>query len=86
MLLTQIHRDLQQAASWYRPEEFVAEILRETDPSLVDELSKEIRALVSHPNLFQNDDVTIDVCRRWDSFCHKFFHAYQDLALKEVEN
>ena len=86
VLLTQIHRDLQQAASWYRPEEFVAEILRETDPSLVDELSKEIRALVSHPNLFQNDDVTIDVCRRWDSFCHKFFHAYQDLALKEVEN
>ncbi len=86
VLLTQIHRDLQQAASWYRPEEFVAEILRETDPSLVDELSKEIRALVSHPHLFQQDDVTIDVCRRWDSFCHKFFHAYQDLALKEVEN
>ena len=76
VLLTQIHRDLQQAASWYRPEEFVAEILRETDPSLVDELSKEIRALVSHPNLFQNDDVTIDVCRRWDSFCHKFFHVF----------
>jgi hypothetical protein len=31
------------------------------------------------------DDVTIDICKRWDVFCHKFFHAYQDLALEEAE-
>ena len=85
VLLTQIHRDLQQATSWYPPQEFVAEILKDGDPSLVDELSEEIRKLVSHPHLFQQDDVTIDVCRRLDSFCQRLFHVYQDLALKEVE-
>jgi len=31
------------------------------------------------------DEKSLDICRRWDAFCHKFFHAYQDLALSEVE-
>ena len=86
VLLTQIHRDLQQAAGWYKPEEFVAGILHGLDQKQASAMAEEIRALVAHPHLFGMDDATIDVCRRWDSFCHKFFHAYQDLALKEVES
>ncbi|MDD4357726.1 MAG: hypothetical protein PHN98_10780, partial [Smithellaceae bacterium] len=85
VLLTQIHRDLQQAAAWYPPEDFAANVLAGLDQSMIDELAAEIKAIVAHPHLFQMDDVTIDICRRWDAFCHKFFHAYQDLALKEVE-
>jgi hypothetical protein len=30
------------------------------------------------------DEKTMEVCRRWDAFCHRLFHAYQDLALREV--
>ncbi|MGP8154562.1 MAG: acyl-CoA dehydrogenase family protein [Smithella sp.] len=85
VLLTQIHRDLQQAAAWYKPDEFVANILKGLDRILIDELAAEIKVLVTHPNLFQLDNATKDICRRWDSFCHKFFHAYQDLALQEVD-
>jgi len=40
--------------------------------------------LISHPSLFTMDQKTIDVCSRWDSFCHRLYHAYQDSALKEV--
>ena len=67
------------------PEEFVADILQGLDPAHVQEMADEIKGLVAHPHLFGMDKATIDVCRRWDIFCHKFFHAYQDLALAEVE-
>ena len=85
VLLMQIHRDLQQAAAWYKPEEFVANVLQGLDQVLIDELAAEIKTIVAHPHLLQLDDATIDICRRWDAFCHSFFHAYQNLALKEVE-
>ncbi len=85
VLLTQIHRDLQVAASWYAPAELVRNILKGHDEAVVEGLAEEITELSVYPNLFQMDEKTIDVCRRWDSFCHNFFHAYQDLALKEVE-
>ena len=85
VLLTQIHRDLQKAANHYPPETLVKDILEGLDPALVNELSSEIIELVRHPNLVTMDAATRDVCRRWDSFCHRLFHAYQDLALAEVE-
>jgi alkylation response protein AidB-like acyl-CoA dehydrogenase len=85
VLLTQIHRDLQKVSPWYAPAEFVRNILYGLDEAIIAELSEEITELVAYPNLFQLDEKTIDICRRWDAFCHKFFHAYQDLALHEVE-
>ena len=85
VLLTQIHRDLQKAAGWYKPEEFVAEILQGLDPAQVREMAEEIQALVAHPHLFGMDEATIDICRRWDAFCHKFTHAYQEQAVKEMD-
>ncbi len=51
---------------------------------VVSALSLEINELVRHPNLFAMDDQTRDICRRWDSFCHRLIHAYQDTALTEV--
>jgi alkylation response protein AidB-like acyl-CoA dehydrogenase len=85
VLLTQIHRDLQKVSTWYAPAEFVRNILHGLDEAIITELSEDITELVAYPNLFQLDEKTIDICRRWDTFCHKFFHAYQDLALHEVE-
>jgi alkylation response protein AidB-like acyl-CoA dehydrogenase len=85
VLLTQIHRDLQKAGDWYKPANFVQNILRGLDDAIIAKFSEEITELVAYSNLFQLDEKTIDICRRWDAFCHAFFHAYQDLALHEVE-
>ncbi|MBI5589821.1 MAG: acyl-CoA dehydrogenase family protein [Deltaproteobacteria bacterium] len=86
VLLTQVHRDFQQVTGWYSPSEFVKNILDGLDETRIKELSEEITDLLAHPHLFQMDEKTIEICRRWDIFCGKFFHAYQDLALREVEN
>ena len=84
VLLTQIHRDLQKAAGDYPPDALVKNILAGADPAVINELAGEIVELVRHPNLVTMDDKTRDVCRRWDQFCHRLFHAYQDKALAEV--
>lgn len=86
VLLTQIYRDLQRNMDWYKPTDFVENILAGLDPVRIGELGCEISELLSHRNLFQMDEKTVEVCQRWDAFCHNFFHAYQDLALQEVGN
>jgi hypothetical protein len=85
VLLTQMHRDLQRVTKWYKPADFVSTILAGLDETLIRELGGEMTELLAHRDLFQMDDRTLEVCRRWDAFCHDFFHAYQDLALQEVE-
>lgn len=84
VLLTQMHRDFQRASEWYSPSEFVANILPDADGVLVRELSDEMTELVAHPDLFHMDEKTLEVCERWDGFCHRLCHAYQDAALREV--
>jgi alkylation response protein AidB-like acyl-CoA dehydrogenase len=85
VLLTQMHRDFQRASTWYGPAEFVENILKNGDPGVIDGLKAEIAELVAYPNLFQADDQTLVICERWDDFCQRLYHAYQDQALKEVE-
>jgi hypothetical protein len=85
VLLMQIHRDLQKASVWYKPEEFVKNILAGGDVERVDKLAAEMAEIVAYPNLLQADDETIQMSMRWDKFCHDLTHAYQDLALAEVE-
>lgn len=85
VLLTQIHHDLQRASDWYSPADFVCSILYGADKATLDEMSSDISEIVAYPNLFQLDEKTVDMCRRWDALCHRLFHAYQDLALTEVE-
>lgn len=84
VLLTQIHRDLQRAAPWYAPAEFVRSVLAGAPADLVREFEAEIEALLAHPDLLALNPETIEVCRRWDRFCHRLFHAYQDAALAMV--
>ena len=85
VLLTQMHRDFQRAAAWYQPAEFVERILQGADPGEIKVLSQEMTELLSHPNLLQMDEKTIEVCERWDKFCQDLYHAYQALAVQEVE-
>lgn len=85
VLLTQMHRDFQRASEWYKPAEFVENILKGGNLNVINGLASEMTELVAYPNLFQQDDKTIDICKRWDDFCQRLYHTYQDQALKEVE-
>ncbi len=85
VLLTQIFNDLKKAAAWYAPAEFIADLLKGGDAALARGMADEAQRLLSHPNLFQPNEKTLEVCRDWDGFCHRLFHAYQDAAIAEVE-
>lgn len=84
VLLLQIHRDLQKASSWYKPEEFVRSNLAGGEAAVVDKLAAEMAEIIAYSDLLQPDDATIKMSRRWDKLCHEFSHAYQDIALAEV--
>lgn len=85
VLLTQMHRDIQKVAGWYPPADFVANILKGADETVIREFSGELASIIAHPNLFGADAATLRVCEQWDKFCQSFYHAYQDLALSEVK-
>ncbi|MDD5224415.1 MAG: acyl-CoA dehydrogenase family protein [bacterium] len=86
VLLTQMHRDFQRAAGWCPPADFVASLLRGADKAVVKECSDEISELLAITHLFEMSEKTLEICRRWDDFCARLFHAYQDLALAEAES
>ncbi len=85
VLLTQIFRDIQRASAWYPPSSFVESLLNGANTRTVRELADEISEITSRLDLFRMDDEAIELCGQWESFCHKLFHSYQDLALDEVE-
>lgn len=85
VLLTQIHTDMRRVLEWYTPEEFVRSVLQGADDTAVSSFSKELKELTAHPHLFTDDEKTLEVCARFDCFCADFFHAYQDIALAELE-
>ncbi|MDR3557523.1 MAG: acyl-CoA dehydrogenase family protein, partial [Syntrophobacteraceae bacterium] len=86
VLLTQIFRDIQRASAWYPPASFVEGLLEGADSGTVRELAGELSEITSRLDLFRMDEETIRLCSRWDCFCHRLFHSYQELALEEVEN
>ena len=85
VLLAQIHRDLQKVSEWYPPSEFVQNLLPGADKKIVDAFSDEISGLVSYPGLVEMNEETVRICQQWDNFCARLFHAYQDLAKRDVE-
>jgi alkylation response protein AidB-like acyl-CoA dehydrogenase len=85
VLLSQIHRDLQQVQSWYSPAAFVGSLLAGAARTVVAGFAEEIESLVAHGSLTEEGPATLEICRQWDGFCHRLFHAYQDLAVEEVE-
>jgi alkylation response protein AidB-like acyl-CoA dehydrogenase len=84
VLLTQMHRDFQRVVAWYPPAEFVTDLLAGADPAVIEEFSGEIQELLAIPHLFEMNERTLEICRRWDDFCARLFHAYQDLAFAEA--
>ncbi len=85
VLLAQIYRDLKRVRDWYDPEEFVRDILRGWAGGEVKRLAREITELLGCLDSEECKAENIGIWRRWDLFCADFFHAYQDLALQDVE-
>ncbi len=85
VLLTQVHRDCQRVAKWYPPTEFVGNLLAGLNPLRITTIATEFASLVAHPSLLTMDDPTRDACIRWDRCCADLVHAYQDLAVLEVQ-
>lgn len=86
VLLSQMYRDLQKAADWYSPSAFTADILTGAKPAVIEYFARELEELLAHQNIFNMDEKTLEICARLDKFCGDFFHAYQDLALSELES
>lgn len=51
---------------------------------LVAGLVGEVADLLTDLDLTTDSVQTRKICRRWDNFCHRLFHAYQDIAFAEV--
>jgi alkylation response protein AidB-like acyl-CoA dehydrogenase len=85
VLLTQMHRDFQRVADWYPPADCVGGLLEGADPATIKEYQEEIKELLAIPHLFEMNEETLEICRRWDDFCARLFHTYQDIALAEAE-
>jgi hypothetical protein len=85
VLLAQVYRDLAGASAWYAPDRFVADILAGGPEDRVMEFQEEIAAILSGPGLFEPGPAAEENCARWDRFCHRLFHAYQDVAAAKIE-
>ena len=85
VLLTQIYRDLKRVREWYDPAEFVRNILGGGSEDVVEKLAGDAVELLGYPDSAEINAETIALWRRWDHFCADFFHAYQELALQDVE-
>ncbi|MHA1913328.1 MAG: acyl-CoA dehydrogenase family protein [Promethearchaeota archaeon] len=84
VLLTQIHRDLQRVKKWYPPDEFVRDLLSGARHDLIEEYASTFTRIVNHDSLLRNDEDTLKICRKWESFSNKLFIAYQEQALAEL--
>jgi alkylation response protein AidB-like acyl-CoA dehydrogenase len=84
LLLTQIHRDFQRVAKWYPPQEFVRDLLNNSNEDLVNAYAEEFSRIINHESLLQNDAITLKVCDNWQKFSNELFIAFQEQALNEV--
>ncbi len=84
VLLTQIHRDLSRVRDWYPTDEFCKDLLKGADSDLIDKYVSEFTKIMTHDNLLRNDEETLAICRDWEEFSNRFFIAYQEQALREL--
>jgi len=84
VLLTQIHRDFQRVAEWYSADEFIKDLLDGLEKERVQDLAMRFQKIISHDSLLKADEETLQLCRDWQSLSNEIFHAYQDLAFKEM--
>jgi alkylation response protein AidB-like acyl-CoA dehydrogenase len=84
VLLTQLFVDFQRARKWYPPQEFIQNMLKGADEQLIRAYAQELEEIMEVPHFFEMSERTIKACGRWDDYCERLFHAYQDQALAEA--
>src|SRR5699024_8607018 len=84
VLLTQIHRDIKKASSWYQPKDLINDLLSGCDPSVVDKFTSAITKLVTYDLSAQPSHESIRQAEEWETFCDDLFLAYQEQAFYEV--
>ncbi|MFW9952888.1 MAG: acyl-CoA dehydrogenase family protein [Candidatus Thorarchaeota archaeon] len=84
LLLTQIHRDFQRVARWYSADQFVRDLLENSDEDLINNYSEKFTNIIKHETLLRNDEITLKVSNDWQQFSNELFKAFQEQALREV--
>ena len=85
VLLTQIHRDFQRVKEWYPADEFVRDLLKNTNNDMVEQYAAKFLRIITHDSLLRNDVETLTLCHDWQKFSNKLFKAYQEQALEELD-
>jgi len=85
VLLTQMHRDFQRVAGWYPAAEFVTAYSRARTRRWSKSCAKEIVELLTIPHLFEMNEATLEICRRWDDFCSRLSTPTRTSALAEAD-
>lgn len=90
VLLAQMYRDFQRQVTQkkyeYSLEEFVADLLVGGEKDKIDGFAKELKILVDYGDLDNNDQKTKEMADRYEKWCEKVIHYYQDIAYNEVKN
>lgn len=84
LLLHQLHQDLNRVSEWYSPKEFVADLLAGATEAITQEHTEALEAVIQH-DFRQNTKETRRAANQWDRLVTDLFHAYQDVAVEEIE-
>lgn len=84
VLLTQIHRDMKKASSWYHPKDLIADLLIGCDATIIHQLTEKLESSLSYDLAEQPNTKTIQQAKDWEKFCDELFFAYQEQAFREV--
>lgn len=84
VLLTQIHRDIKRAFKWYKPKEFIVDLLQGCENVQINEFIKRLEHLLEVDLSAKPSKDTIKSAKEWERFCDDLFFAYQEQALNEV--
>lgn len=83
-LLTKLYNDFKINADWFSIEEFVNESLTGSDKEEIEHYTQLINEIIAHPNLYNLDEKTICIAKRWDKLSDDFMMAFQELARQQV--
>lgn len=84
VLLTQIHRDMKKASSWYDPNEMMNDLLEGSEAAIIQQFAHELEKLLTYDLSAIVSSEAIQQAEDWEKFCDRLFHIYQEQALMEV--
>jgi hypothetical protein len=84
VLLTQIYRDMQRAASWYPVKQCINDLLYNADSCVIDDVTAAFDRCLSSNFIYPGQD-NDELCLLWEEAVHKLLHEFQNCALHEVE-